>query len=340
LNKIGVYPLKSEIENLFTEEILNKAIELFGLDRDKTIKINSFENFIFESVWRDTPCILRITHSSHRNMEQIKGELDWINYLADNDAPVCQAFPSSKGNFVEKIAHQDSSYFLAAIFRKVEGLFLDNNQHLLTDSLILKWGKLVGKLHRLAKDYSPLTKESTRPIWSDYIPTIKEYLAEEPFALQRAKEIVKTIESLPKDKDCYGLIHYDIHQANFLINDHGDISLFDFDDSEYSWFVADIAVILFTVLWFIKLNGKKSREEFISDFLLKFLEGYNQENKLSNWWLNKIDVFLRMRHILLYAVMIREHKLNPTKWSRKIIKEWKPMIENNIPYVKLMELND
>ncbi|MHA1462321.1 MAG: phosphotransferase, partial [Candidatus Heimdallarchaeota archaeon] len=125
----------------------------------------------------------------------------------------------------------------------------------------------------------------------------------------------------------------DIHQANFLIN-NGEITLFDFGDSEYNWFVADIAVILFTALW-AKLNGEKSREEFISDFLIKFLKGYKQENELSKWWVNKISEFLRMRHVLLYAVIIREHKLNPTEWSKKMIEEWKPMIEDNIPYVTL-----
>ncbi len=312
--------MKSEIENLFSDEILNQSIEFFELEKDKTTKIDSFESFIFESVWKGIPCILRITHSSHRNIEQIKGELDWINYLAGNSAPVCEAFPSLNGNYVEKIILQNSSYFLVAIFRKAEGGTLNKNKHLLTEHLIIEWGKLVGKLHRLTKEYLPSTKENKRPMWSDYIPNIEEYLNEEPVALKRAKEITKTIRALPKDRDSFGLIHYDIHQANFLIN-NGKISLFDFDDSEYSWFIADIAVILFTVLW-TKLNGEKSREEFIIDFLNKFLMGYNQENELSNWWLNKIPEFLRMRHILLYAVIIREHKLNPTEWSKKLIEEW------------------
>ncbi len=325
--------MKSEIENLFSDEILNQAIELFELEKEKTKKIDSFESFIFESIWKGTPCILRITHSSHRNIKQIKGELEWINFLAENEARVCQAYPSSKGNYVEKITQQDSTYFLIAAFQKAEGLFLNKNKHLLTDSLIIEWGKLVGRLHRLTKEYLPTSKERRRPVWSEYIPKIEEYLNKELVALKRAKEIIQTIESLPKDRDSYGLIHYDIHQSNFLISD-GKITLFDFDDSEYNWFIADIAVILFTALW-AKLNGERSREEFISDFLIKFLKGYNQENNLSNWWVNKIALFLRMRHILLYAVIIREHKLNPTEWSKKLIEKWKPMIEKDIPYVTL-----
>ena len=80
------------------------------------------------SFWKGLPCILRITHSTHRNIEQIKGELDWINYLAENNAPVCQAYPSTNGNFVEKIKQNSSSYLLVAIFQKAEGLFLNKKQ--------------------------------------------------------------------------------------------------------------------------------------------------------------------------------------------------------------------
>ena len=331
--------MKSDIENLFTIEILNEAIKLFDLDKEKTVKINSFESFIFESVWNGTPCILRITHSSHRNIKQINGELDWINYLNDNGAPVCKAFPSENGNFVEKIGHDDSSFFLAVIFRKAEGLFLDKNKQLLTDSLIVNWGKVVGKLHRLTKDYTPSIKDSIRPIWSDYVTNIEEYLSDDSLALQRSKEIVNKLHSLPKDRDSYGLIHYDIHQANFLINNEGEITLFDFDDSEYSWFVADFAVILFNLIWFY-LDDKKKKDEFANEFLIKFLEGYNQENNLSTWWLNKIPDFIRMRHILLYAVMKREYKITRDKWFEKYLKKWKPMIEKDIPYIRLKEIND
>ncbi|NHJ05248.1 MAG: hypothetical protein EAX90_10510 [Candidatus Heimdallarchaeota archaeon] len=329
--------MKVEIESLLTDRIVDEAIERFNLVKEKTNKVNSFENFIFESIWKGIPCILRLTHSSHRTIEQIKGEIDWIDYLVTNEAPVCQAFPSISGNYVERIPHQDSSYFLASIFRKADGLFLDKNKHLLTDTVIINWGKLVGKLHKLTKNYSPKTKDVNRPIWSDYVTNINEYLADDSIALQKVKEIVNKLESFPKDKDCFGLIHYDIHQANFLINDKEEINLFDFDDCEYSWFVADIAVILFTLIWFY-LDKKSNKDEFCERFLGIFLKGYSQENILSTWWLNRISDFIRMRHILLYAVVIREHKLKPTEWSENIIKEWKPMIYNDIPYVKLKEL--
>ena len=53
------------------------------------------------------------------------------------------------------------------------------------------------------------------------------------------------LDSLPKDDDCYGLIHADIHQGNFFVDENDNITIFDFDDCHYHWFAYDLAVPLF-----------------------------------------------------------------------------------------------
>ncbi len=331
--------MKSEIEALFTEDILEEAIKKFDLNKEKTKVHNSFESFIFYSEWQGKPCILRITHSSHRTTDQIKGELDWINYLAKHGAPVCQAYPSPRGEFVERVDVADkTSYFTVAIFEKAEGEFLHQNKELLTEDFLQKWGKLIGQLHRLTKDYPEPPKEMRRPEWSAYIPKIEKFLADDSTVLAKANEIFAKINALPKDKDSFGLIHYDIHQANFLIN-KGEFALFDFDDSEYSWFIADIAVIMITAFWG-KLQGERNRDEFAQWFFENIMKGYVEENTLSNWWLKKLPDFIRLRHMLLYSVLKQEMKLNPKGPWQPMVDQWRPMIENDIPYIALDFLND
>ncbi|MHA1124336.1 MAG: phosphotransferase enzyme family protein [Candidatus Heimdallarchaeota archaeon] len=331
--------MKSEIEALFTDDILEEAIKKFDLNKKKTIVHNSFESFIFNSEWQGKPCILRITHSSHRTTDQIKGELDWINFLAKHGAPVCQAYPSPSGEFVEQVDVADkSSYFSVAIFEKAEGEFLHQNKELLTEEFLQNWGKLIGQLHRLTKDYPAPAKEMRRPKWSAYIPKIEKFLADDPTALAKANEIFAKINALPKDKDSFGLIHYDVHQHNFLINNN-ELALFDFDDSEYSWFIADIAVIMITAFWG-GLNGEQDREEFAQWFFENIMIGYNKENSLSNWWIKQLSNFIRLRHILLYSVLKQELKLNPKSPYIPLVEQWKPLIENDIPYIELGFLND
>ncbi|MHA1355973.1 MAG: phosphotransferase [Candidatus Heimdallarchaeota archaeon] len=139
-------------------------------------------------------------------------------------------------------------------------------------------------------------------------------------------------------KYSYGLIHYDVHQSNFLIN-NDEFALFDFDDSEYSWFIADIAVIMITIFWG-GLNGEQNREEFAQWFFENIMIGYKTENTLSNWWLKKLPDFIRLRHVLLYSVLKQEMKLNPKGPWQPLLDQWQPMIENDIPYIALDFLYD
>ena len=46
----------------------------------------------------------------------------------------------------------------------------------------------------------------------------------------------------PKIADSYGLIHNDFNDGNFTVDyDNGDITVFDFDDCCYFWFMYDLA---------------------------------------------------------------------------------------------------
>ena len=51
----------------------------------------------------DRPIILKLTHSSHRQVPLILGEIDFTNYLADNGVNVSRAIPSLDGNLVETL---------------------------------------------------------------------------------------------------------------------------------------------------------------------------------------------------------------------------------------------
>ncbi len=41
------------------------------------------------------------------------------------------------------------------------------------------------------------------------------------------------LRTLPKGIDEYGLIHQDLHGGNFFVDDAGNMTIFDFDDSQY-----------------------------------------------------------------------------------------------------------
>ncbi len=198
--------------------------------------------------------ILRIGHSHHKSEALIQGEIDWINYLARGGVSVARAIPSKSGKLVEVIDDGHGGQFLIAAFVRAEG----------KPPWIVGWttaryetyGELLGKMHALALDYEPMTAYR-RPEWDDAsINCVELYLpASEVIAHKKYQSLMKYIYSLPKDKSSYGLIHQDAHQNNFFMDTDGKLTLFDFDDCVYSWFVNDIAIVLF----YISMDAKKFR---------------------------------------------------------------------------------
>lgn len=62
---------------------------------------------------------------------------------------------------------------------------------------------------------------------------------DDEIALQRLAEVRQTLNAMPKSTESYGLIHADLHFWNFAVSP-GGLTVFDFDNSEYNWFMADL----------------------------------------------------------------------------------------------------
>ena len=111
------------------------------------------------------------------------------------------------------------------------------------------------------------------------------------------------MQKLPKDKSCYGLIHQDAHGNNFLVDETGRITLFDFDECAYSWFINEIAIVLFYIIM-----DAEDWPVFTQEFISHFLRGYVKANPLEAKWLKEIPNFLKLREMELYAVAHRDFR--------------------------------
>ena len=137
------------------------------------------------------------------------------------------------------------------------------------------------------------------------------------------------LTALPKDRESYGLIHQDAHGGNFFVHE-GQITLFDFDDCVYSWFIYDIAMVLFYAAMF-----KEDMAAYTADFMSEFLRGYSQENKLDPVWLKELPYFLKLREIDLYALIHFSFDLEneDDPWVTGYMDGRKEHIDAGIPYI-------
>lgn len=328
--------MEKAVEQQFNEHIFREACERFRVSSEGARLLGDFENYVYDVKVDGESQILRLTHNSHRTSEQVLSELEWVHFLNGQNINVSAAYPSAAGRLVEVVEAADS-YFSVCLFEKADGKGVDpkNNQEW-NDSLFRTWGETVGKMHAATKRYSRRPGIVKRPEWNEdeLFLNLETYLSGQNEIIEKSKALLRYFEALPMNLDTYGLLHTDVHPGNFFIQD-GKMTVFDFDDSSYHWFVSDIAIALYYSLWMaIPAEEARRRVAFTDEFIPAFLDGYWRENKLDASWLGKIPYFLKLRDIELYVVLHKKWDLaNLRSREQKLIDELKHRIENDLPAV-------
>ncbi len=325
--------MKPEQREQFTDEVMNQACNLFDLDGSSLVSLDGFENLVMLANSGGIEYVLRLTHSDHRIPGQVQAELDWLAYLAENDIAVCRPLRSVAGSLTEVI-EIDKAQITAVVFEKAKGGLVKRESW--TDRMTFNRGKVLGQMHRLTKNYLPASKEITRLQWyeEDDFVNFKTYLPKNRILIRdRFIELIDSIRSIPTDIDSYGLIHSDAHHGNMFF-DGDDLTMFDFDDSSYDFFISDIAIALFYST--LMLPADLNQKEFASEFLTIFLDGYKTENSLDNCWLELIPKILKRREIVLYVAINRGFDINNLDdWCTKYLSEKMPRIEKRQPVLDL-----
>lgn len=297
---------RGAIVDMFNQYGLDEAAGLFGTSRN-SLKIHEdylgCQNIVYDYHRDHRDLILRISYRYDRPYEQIMAEVHFISYLADNGALVSRAVPSVNGNLVESIQVQDKLFFVVS-FIKGKGVRVpDNNYRYREDAPIEEyfqnWGRTLGKIHALSKDYKPLNSQMRRPNWlSSRTHSFIDNRVPDAFPVvrQNLKGLVEEASQLPKDRDSYGLIHADFNDGNFTVDySNGDITVFDFDDICYNWFMYDLACAWEGGVGRTMFEADvEVRKDFMRRYFDVVMTGYNMENKLPNQWLQRLPFFLKM----------------------------------------------
>jgi Ser/Thr protein kinase RdoA (MazF antagonist) len=322
--------MEQHIRDRYSDAVLQEAMRRYGIAAGQIRPLDAFENFIYEFQRGPQAYILRITHSIRRSEELIRGEVDWINTLAEGGVPVAWAIHSESGNLVETIQDGRGGYFLTTAFVKAAGR--PPWEVGWTPERYATYGQLLGRMHALAQDYQPANEAWKRPNWDDDIMEfVERYLpASEPIARQKYRVVCEHVRTLPTERASYGLIHQDAHQSNFMMDEAGSITLFDFDDCAYSWFINDIAIVLF----YMSVE-EDDAPAFTRAFMPSFLQGYRQFHALDPKWLQEIPTFLKIREIELYAVIYRDFDLDKidNAWCARFMHDRKYKIEHDAPFI-------
>ncbi len=322
--------MEDHIRQRFSDAILRIVKLRYEIPSESLRLLAGFESFIYEFDRGDKAYILRISHTLRRSMNLIQGEVDWINFLSAGGASVARAVPSIRGHLVEAVEDGSGGQFLATAFDKAPGG--PPGKESLKADLFFRYGRHMGQMHAISQKYHPLDEAFRRPDWNDPEMMFAErWLGPENQSILDRYTILRAyLEKLPVDESGYGLIHQDAHYGNFFVDVDGRITLFDFDDCCYSWFMNDIAIVLFYAVL-----GQDDEPVFTREFMSHFLCGYQQENNLDTKWFKEIPYFLKLREIDLYAVIHRSFDVENLEdpWVAYYMRGRKQRIEEDIPFI-------
>jgi Ser/Thr protein kinase RdoA (MazF antagonist) len=271
--------------------------------------------------------------------EQTLGMLEWVNFLRAQGAPVSGPLKSMRGHLLERLEYNNQPYNITC-FEKVSGTLAENiPPNTWTDELFHAIGRAVGQFHAISKKYQPSHAGLTRPQWYDsyeitHATSLLQNLTDP--AGEKLARLLNYLVSLPQSPADYGLIHDDLHFANFLVGQGNQVTVIDFDDCGYGWFVIDVAMAVFDVMVLYNPLNDVQGQIFARRFLRSYLSGYREQNQLDPFWQAQIGHFLKLKELCIYADLIGHPDIHqPDSWVGRFMRGRAERVANDTPYIDI-----
>jgi len=310
--------MKNVFKTVNSENDCELAKELLkDWDHDEnSVKIwRASANFICFFTNHNKKYIIRFNSEDERNIRDIEEEIKLLNYLLSKSIRTANPILSRNDKYVER---KETIYgtFYSVVFQYISG-----DQYEIEDldlDSFYQWGKCLGHLHNTTKELPGETQIKRKSQKQLFKEIIEKYPPENGIENEEINKINIWLNSLSRDQESYGLIHYDFELDNLIWNER-ELSIIDFDDSVYSWFIADIAYALRDIFdegYNIDLSDKR---------YIKFINGYREKTNLSQKQIEQIPDFYKLHNFISYKKL--EHSIdldlsdNNPKWMNELIKK-------------------
>jgi Ser/Thr protein kinase RdoA (MazF antagonist) len=244
--------------------------------------------------------VIRISFLDDRSKDDFLGELEYIRYLHEHGGSVSNVIQSKNERLLEEIQHGDQVFFIC-LFEWATGEQLADNHYRYREGVPLteyfyNCGKTLGKLHQLSKAYKPTHRRYD--FFDKYNKNYIEQIAPNflsPVVKEKMFRILEQLQELNRHSDHYGMVHFDYSDGNYNIDyDNGQITVFDFDNSCFCWYMYDLASVWgHGVGWIQFEKDVNKRMKFMEDYFKTVLDGYRSETDLDDVMLEQLPLFLQ-----------------------------------------------
>ena len=246
------------------------------------------------------PAVLRLYRPGNRTMGEVLSELAWMRALQEQALPrVPDVVPDPDGGVALELVRGELDTCLAAVFDYAPGHEPPDEQY---GEWFPKLGAITARLHLHARSWTPpswfsrLTWDLTttlgdRPHWGPWQSSVSD--PEQRRQLSRLAAVVaKRLEAYGTGPSRFGLVHADLRLANILVDDDR-LTVVDFDDSGFSWFMYDVACAL---------TFMEDRAD-VDELVAVWVAGYREVAPLDPADEEEIPTFLMLRRLLVSAYL-------------------------------------
>lgn len=289
--------LENMVRGLASDTIAQRLIQFWEYDEGTLELWRASSNFVYAFERNQVQYFLRFSFEQDKNIEQLKAELEYMQYLHLNGFPSVTTIKSISGELIETLMTPEGTYN-AVVFSAANGINLDSAT--ITEKQMEEWGKSLGSLHCLSKKFEP--ESERRNSWLDTVQFMESVFQKHPtehIALDELGRVTTWLQSIPTGNDVYGLIHYDFQLDNIFFeeNKNHSFNVIDFDDAMYHWYALDIVTAL---------------DDFINDdnphsklLIQSFLNGYRSKTVLENDIVAQFPQYQRYANLYKFSKLLR-----------------------------------
>ncbi|MEP9354185.1 phosphotransferase [Xanthobacter sp. KR7-65] len=294
------------------EALVRAHLAEWELPPDAALSLLSVsENATFRITGGGRDMALRVYRPGYHDAAEIRSELAWITALRDEEMVATPApLATRDGRLLLEVRDTDASGTprRMAAFAFVPGAEPQEGADL--PFWFRRLGALHARLHAHARRWTPPEGFSrkvwdfdamlgARPLWGDFRAALGLGAAGRSLLERTALALKERLAPLSRPES-FGLIHADLRLAN-LLADGDSLTLIDFDDCGFSWFLYDFAAA-------VSFMEHSPRVPELKD---AWMDGYRSLAPLPADAEVALDVFVMLRRMLLTA-WVASHAETPT----------------------------
>lgn len=267
------------------DEILAAALPAYGAGDAPRRLLSLSENATYLVGAGADRVVARVHRPGYQTPASIDAELIWLDRLRASGAVTAHAVvPALDGRRVVSVPRPDGDRHVVLFTFVAGGTGEERPDALPTEEL----GRVTARMHRDVTDWV-LPDGFTRFHWDAAGPGVRA--TDLPVLDAAASAVRARLAAYGQGRDRYGLVHADLRHANLMVGDDGSLTVIDFDDCGFGWFLYDLATV---TSWIEHEPGAQATAA-------AWLAGYLTERPLTEEDLAMVPTFVMLRRLMLTA---------------------------------------